>query len=31
MLEFGSLTTAKLIQNGDTPKIPAGDLDRTAD
>lgn len=31
MLEFGSMTTAKLIQNGDTPKIPIGDLDRTAD
>lgn len=31
MLEFGSLAVAKLIQNGDTPKIAAGDLDRTAD
>lgn len=31
MLEFGSLTTSKTITNGDTPKIPIGDLDRTAD
>lgn len=30
MLEFGSMAVAKLIQNGDTPKIAAGDLDRTA-
>ena len=30
MLEFGDLTEAKLIQDADTPKIPAGDLDRTA-
>ena len=30
MLEFGSLAVAKLIQNGDTPKIAAGDLDLTA-
>jgi hypothetical protein len=30
MLEFGSLTASKLIANGDTPKIPIGDLDRTA-
>jgi len=31
MLEFGDLSVAKLIQDGDTPKIAAGDLDRTAD
>lgn len=30
MLEFGAVTTSKTITNGDTPKIPAGDLDRTA-
>jgi hypothetical protein len=30
MLEFGALTVSKLIQNGDTPKIAAGDLSRTA-
>lgn len=29
MLEFGDITVPKLIQNGDTPKIPIGDLDRT--
>lgn len=31
MLEFGSLAVSKAIANGDTPKIAAGDLDRTAD
>lgn len=31
MLEFGSMAASKTIANGDTPKIPAGDLDRTAD
>ncbi len=31
MLEFGSMAASKLIANGDTPKIPIGDLDRTAD
>jgi hypothetical protein len=30
MLEFGTMTASKLIANGDTPKINAGDLDRTA-
>lgn len=30
MLEFGSLAASKTITNGDTPKIAAGDLDRTA-
>lgn len=31
MLEFGSMGVAKAIANGDTPKIAAGDLDRSAD
>lgn len=30
MIEFGNITEPKLIQNGDTPKLPAGELDRTA-
>jgi hypothetical protein len=30
MLEFGALTTSKLIQTGDSPRFLAGDFDRTA-
>jgi hypothetical protein len=31
MLYWGALTTSKSIDNGDTAKIPAGDLDITED
>jgi hypothetical protein len=31
MLYWGDLTTSKSIDNGDTAKIPAGDLDITED
>lgn len=30
MLEFGAMAVSKLIQDGDAPRINAGDLDRTA-
>lgn len=30
MLEFGTLTVSRLIQDGDTPKFAIGDFDRSA-
>lgn len=30
MLEFGTMAAAKTIANGDTPKFPIGDFDRSA-